>query len=170
VFKQKLPALRFIGKKCIEPPDPHQVLNLLDNWQLNRWFDVIEKKSGIDYKTFFEGGDAYISLAREKNGLMEHWMGMFMPTGTEVPEGYEAIDFPQMTIGVCRAYGKRTEVVNFEAECRNTLAEEGFAIKNAPWYFRRFNWHRFFEEDIYGKRILDYCYIIIVKNVYIITH
>ncbi|MDR1840217.1 MAG: helix-turn-helix domain-containing protein [Treponema sp.] len=159
VYKQELPALRFIGKKCIETPQTVKVLNLLDNWQLNRQFDAIEKQSAIDYKTFFEGGDAYINLVRKKEGsLSEHWMGMFMPKGAEVPQGYHAFDFPKMTIAVCRVYGKRDEIADYEKECRNKLTEEGFATENAQWYFRRFNWHRFFEEDVYGKRLLDYCY------------
>jgi AraC family transcriptional regulator len=150
VYQQELPALRFIGKKCIETSEPVKVLNLLDSWQLNRWFDAIEKQSSIDYKAFFEGGDAYINLVQKKDGLFTYWMGMFVPDGTEVPQGYEAIDFSPMTIGVCSVYGKRDEIVNYETECR--------AIDNAPWYFRRFNWHRFFGEDVYGKRLLDYCY------------
>ncbi|MDR0302493.1 MAG: helix-turn-helix domain-containing protein, partial [Treponema sp.] len=118
IFKQKLPALRFIGKKYDEAPDPQNILCLLDNWQINNIFNNIEKQSDIDYKTFFEGGDAYISLIREKDGAFEHWMGMFVPEGTEIPQGYEMIDFPRMTIGVCRAYGKRSEIINYEAECR----------------------------------------------------
>ena len=159
VYQHELPALRFIGKKCIETSETADVLNLLDNWQLKSRFDDIEKQSAIDYKTFFEGGDAYINLVRKKDGEnFEHWMGMFVPEGTNVPEGYEAIDFPKMTICVCRAYGKRDEIVNYETECRNKLAEEGFATENAQWHFRRFNWRGFFEEDVYGKRLLDYCY------------
>jgi len=68
VYQQELPALRFIGKKCIETSETVNVLNLLDNWQLNRRFNDIEKQSGIDYKTFFESGDAYINLVRNKEG------------------------------------------------------------------------------------------------------
>jgi AraC family transcriptional regulator len=157
-YKQELPALRFIGKKCVETAEPVKVLNLLDNWQLNRWFDAIEKQSGIDYKTFCEGGDAYINLVRKKGALYEHWMGMFTPGETGVPDGYEAIDFPPMAISVCRVYGKRDEIVDYETECRDKLTAEGFAPENAPWYLRRFNWHCFFKEDVYGKRLLDYCY------------
>ncbi|MDR1838432.1 MAG: hypothetical protein LBQ93_02440, partial [Treponema sp.] len=158
VYKQELPALRFIGKKCIETSEKVNVLNLLDNWQLNNWFGAIEKQSAIDYKTFFERADAYINLVRKKDDSFEHWMGMFMPEGTEVPQGYEAVDFPKMTICVCRVYGKRDEIVNYEKECRNKLAEDGFSCENAQWYFRRFNWNKFFGEDVYGKRLLDYCY------------
>jgi hypothetical protein len=135
------------------------VLNLLDNWQLNRRFNDIEKQSAINLKTLFEGGDAYINLVRKKEGsLSEHWMGMFMPEETEVPQGYETIDFPKMNIGVSCVYGKRDEIVNYETECLNKLIEENFSLENTQWYFRRFNWHKFFEEDVYGKRLLDYCY------------
>ena len=165
VYQQELPALRFIGKKCIETSETENILNLLDNWQLNGWFDDIEKQSGKDLKTFFDGGDSYINLVRKKDGgNFEHWMGMFMPEGTNVPEGYEALDFPKMTVGVCRVYGKRDEIVNYETECRNKLKEEGFTIDNAQWYFRRFGWRRFFEIDAYRKRMLDYCYPVISQK------
>jgi len=161
ITKQELPALCFIGKKCIETTETVNVLNLLDNWQLKGWFNVIEKQSDIDYKTFCEGGNAYINLVRKKDdGLYEHWMGMFTPEGTKVPQGYEAIDFPKSTLAVCSVYGKRDEIAGYETECRNKLTEEGFAVEKDQWYFRRFNWHRFFEDDIYGKRLLDYCYFL----------
>jgi AraC family transcriptional regulator len=161
VYQQELPALRFIGKKYIETSETVNVLTLLDNWQLNGWFDSIEKQYGKDLKTFFDGGDSYINLVQKKDGLFTHWMGMFMPEGTNVPEGYEALDFPQMTLGICRVYGKRDEIVHYEAECRNKLTEEGYAIDNVPWYFRRFGWRRFFEIDVYRKRLLDYCFPVI---------
>jgi len=157
--KQKLPALRFIGKKCIETTQAVDVLDLLGNWQLNGWFDDIEKQSDIDYKTFYEGGNAYINLVRKKeDGLYEHWMGMFLPESINVPQGYEAIDFPESTLAVCGAYGKRDEVADCETECRNKLTEEGFVLENTQWYFRRFNWRKFFAIDTYGKRTLEYCY------------
>jgi len=164
VYKQELPALRFIGKKCIETSEKANVLNLLDNWQLNGWFDDIEKQSGKDLKTLFDGGDSYINLVRKKDGIFEHWMGMFLPEGTEVPQGYEAVDFPKMTINVCNVYGKRDEIADYETECRNKLTEDGFPCEKAQWYFRRFNWNKFFGEDVYGKRLLDYCYPVISQK------
>jgi hypothetical protein len=97
VYKQELPALRFIGKKYKEAPEPRNILYLLDNWQINNMFNNIEKQSDIDYKTFFEGDDAYISLIMEKDeDIFEHWMGMFVPEGTEIPQGHEMIDFPKI--------------------------------------------------------------------------
>jgi len=160
VYKQEIPALRFIGKKCNESPEPKNVLDLLDKWQRNGLFNDIEKQSTIDYKAFFEGGDSYIDLVMEKNGLFEHWMGMFMPKETKVPQGYEALDFTKMKIGVCCVYGKRDEISNYETKSRNKLTEEGFTLGNVRCYFRRFNWRSFYNEDVYGKCMLDYCYLI----------
>jgi len=165
MYRQNLPALRFVGKKYTGNPTPWNILDLLDNWQIHNMFYDIEKRADIDYKTFFDGGDSYISLVKKNDdGVFEHWMGMFMPQGTEVPQGYDMIDFPEMTISVCRMYGKRNEIIDYDTECRNKLAEDCFDLKNenlgSQCYFRRFNWHRFFEEDIYGKRLLDYCYFV----------
>jgi len=159
VSKQKLPALRFIGKKCIETTQAVDVLNLLDNWQLNGLFDDIENQGGAYF-------NAYINLVRQKEGgISEHWMGMFMPENANVPRGYEAIDFPRSTLAVCSVYGKKDEIADYESECRDELTEEGFTLKSNPrrireWYFRRFNWRGFFAADIYGKRLLDYCYFL----------
>ncbi|MCL1813352.1 MAG: helix-turn-helix domain-containing protein [Treponema sp.] len=181
-YKQELPALRFIGKKYAETPGgsvfdctqsartntlPKQladkILASLDNWRLNYMFEAIEKKSDKNLKTLYEGGDAYISLMRIKDDkIVECWLGLFMPEKTKVPEGYETIDFPKSTLGVCRVYGKRNSIIHYDADCRKKLAEEGIcqADKTAQWFFQRFNWHRFFEEDRYGKRLLEYCYFL----------
>ena len=167
-YKQKIPALRFIGKKYSEPPTSSlfsKILDSMDNWRLDYMFEAIEKKSGKEPKMIYEGGDAYISLIRKKDGgSFEYWLGMFMPEGTEVPDGYEATDFPESTLGVCSVYGKRNAITHYDAECRKKLVEEGFFIKKeeaeSKWFFQRFNWREFFEEDRYGKRILEYCYFI----------
>ena len=159
VYEQEFSALRFIGKKCIETPETADILNLLDNWLLNDWFNAIEKLSGVDYKTLYDDSASYINLVqKKKDGIFEHWMGMFVPEGPEVPERFEAIDFPKLKLAVCSVYGKRNEIANYETECSNKLTEEGFTPENTRWYFRRFNWRSFFETDIYGKRILEYCY------------
>ncbi|MCL1927979.1 MAG: helix-turn-helix domain-containing protein [Treponema sp.] len=183
-YKQKIPALRFIGKKYSETLDdsvfdcmlstegtgtntlPKQLANKiladLDNWRLNYLFDVIEKKSDKNLKTLYEGGDAYISLIRKKDDkVVEYWLGMFMPEKTEVPEGYDMIDFPKSTLGVCLVYGKRNSIIHYDADCRTKLTKEGICSTDnmgTKWFFQRFNWHRFFEEDRYGKRLLEYCY------------
>lgn len=166
-YKQKLPALRFIGKKFSEPLNDSlyaRILSSLDKCRLQFMFDAIEKQTDKDIKTLYEGSDSYISLIRKKdNRKYEYCLGMFMPEGTGVPDGYEAIDFPKSTLGVCLVYGKRNSIINYDAACREELLNEGIfksGETGSQWFFQRFNWRRFFEEDRYGKRLLEYCYFI----------
>lgn len=165
VYKQETPELRFIGKKYRElfkTFSYKKILDNLDNWCSNIRFEAIEKQLDKDIKTLFDGGDAYISLIRKNDDdSIEYWLGMFTPKGTAVPEGYEMIDFPKSTLGVCAVYGKRDAIINYDAECRKMLTEEKIYKEdetNKNWFIMRFNWHRFFEEDKFGKRILEYCY------------
>jgi len=164
-YKQDIPAICFIGKKYpIENKNPKEVfdkiLENLDNWRWNHMFDAIEKQSNTDLKTLYEGGDSFVSLMKKKEGVVsEYWLGIFMPRGTEVPAGYEMIDFPKSKLGICRVYGKRNSIIHYDAYCRKKLAEEGIECQeNERWFYQRFNWRGFFEEDKFGKRLLDYCY------------
>jgi AraC family transcriptional regulator len=163
-YSQEMPALCFIGKKYLEPYDDSfykKALTNLDNWRINRLFDTIEKQTDIDPKTIYEGGDSYTILMKNNDGVIEYWIGMFMPKGTGVPAGYEKIDFPRAVLEVCRVYGKRDLIINYDADCKKRIAEEGiYRHEEGKWFFQRFNWHRFFEEDKFGKRILEYCYYV----------
>jgi len=69
------------------------------------------------------------------------------------------IDFSKSALNVARVYGKRDCIINYEADCRKRLTEEGIQFKKeGGWFFQRFNWRDFFKEDKFGKRILEYCY------------
>jgi len=163
-YRQEMPALRFIGKKFTEPYDDSfykRALTNLDNWRWNHLFDEIEKQIDKEPKTIYQGGDSYNILYRKNYKVIEYWIGMFTPKGTNTPMGYEKIDFPKSTLEVYRVYGKRDSIINYDAECRRKIAEHGICRQDEiNWFFQRFNWHRFFEEDKYGKRILEYCYCI----------
>jgi AraC family transcriptional regulator len=161
-YKHDVPALRFIGKKYSHNKNQEEVfdkiLENMDNWCWNHAFNVIERQSDTDLKTFYEGGDSFAGLIRKKDGVIfEYWLGIFMPEGTNLPAGYEMIDFPKSKLGVCRVYGKRNSIIHYDADCRKKLAEEGIEC-HKKWFFLRFNWRGFFEEDKFGKRLLDYCY------------
>jgi hypothetical protein len=54
-------------------------------------------------------------------------------------------------------------VIHYDTDCREKLAKEDIRHSDetgTKWFFQRFNWHRFFGKDKYGKRILEYCYFI----------
>ena len=166
--RQKFPALRFIGKKYTEPLDYSvfdKVLVNLDNWRLNYGFDPILEQSILGSETVYKEGNSYISLMRRKDdGFFEYWLGMFVPKGAAIPHGYEMIDFPESGLGVCSVYGKRNSIIHYDTLCREKLAEADICQKintqTSEWFFQRYCWQKFFEDDRYGKRILEYCYFL----------
>ncbi|MGB4438884.1 MAG: hypothetical protein WBJ13_06595 [Sedimentibacter sp.] len=51
----------------------------------------------------------------------EYWIGMFMTEETEVPEGYEYVDFLTSNLGVCWLHGKLEEMLCNEELCAEKL-------------------------------------------------
>ena len=165
VYKQEVPALRFIGKKY---GDNDRIDGMFrkywgDFFQ-NGWFDLIVKQTDKDLKLLFEDGDAAIGLMREKDGEpFEYWIGRFMPDKTPVPEGFEHKDFPKSTLGVCWLSGKEPEIYKKEAKCWEKLSENGYEGKfdsdGACWFMERYVGSRF-EPDEEGNIILDICFYV----------
>jgi predicted transcriptional regulator YdeE len=164
VYKQDVPALRFIGKKYGDNDRVDGMFGKVwGDWFQNGWFDIIIKQTDKDLKTLYEDGDAYIGLMRCKDGEpFEYWIGVFMPEGTQVPEGFEYRDFPKATLCVCWLYGKEDEVYKQEEQCVKKLEEEGYQIANDEkagfWVFERYGCPRFTTPDGNGKIILDICW------------
>ena len=164
VFKQTLPALRFIGRK-------------FDNF--GGWsemfspggFDVIESTAGGAEKLYhIEGygkdGDAFVGLERHKDGEpFEVNIGMFTPVNTPVPEGFVCIDYPAgTTLGVCWIYGVESKTHDPIGSCAEKVREAGMEIipdeNDAIWSFERCQCPRFTTPDDKGNVILDYCYFV----------
>ena len=94
------------------------------------------------------------------NGELEYWVGMFLPAGTAVPEGYEYADIEAMDFAVFWRYGKEDgeEMYGLEAHnrCLELFAEHGWERREDDWCFERYNCPRFTEPDEEGNVILDY--------------
>jgi predicted transcriptional regulator YdeE len=166
VYKQDVPALRFIGKKY---GDKDRVDGMFGkhwgDWHQNGWFGILEKQMAGNLKTIYEDGDAYIGLMRCKDGdPFEYWIGIFMPEGTNVPDGFEYKDFPKAALGVCWVHGNEAEVYMQEERCAKKLEEEGHEVikdkEDAFWFFERYGCPRFTTPDENGKIILDICHYI----------
>ncbi len=80
VKRGSCPATRFIGKKYEGGAD-------WGEWWENDWFTTLGANQCIPFN-----GDAYIGAVHIVNGMPEHWIGMFFPVNTEVPEGFEYVD------------------------------------------------------------------------------
>jgi len=166
VYSQTVPAMRFIGKKYTDNDRIDGNFSAKwDEWFKNDWFAVIEKCINTRLDEVYQDGDAYIGLMRWKKGEpFEYWIGIFTPENTQVPEGFEHVDFPKSKLGVCWVYGKDGDVYCKEDKCAEKLGEEGYKIipdeKGAYWFFERYCCPRFTTPDEQGNIVLDICHYI----------
>jgi hypothetical protein len=166
MYRQDIPALRFIGKKYGEEDRVDEMYSKhWADWLQAGLFGVLEKQAGMDPKAIYADGDAYIGMMRlKKNEPFEYWIGMFMPEGTRVPDGFEHRDFPQASLGVCWVYGNEGEIFMQEDRCRRRLEAEGHTIAahsdGAFWLFERYCSPRFTEPDAQGNCVLDICWYV----------
>jgi len=164
-YRQSFGASRFIGKKY---SDADRDLRggfgeKWDEWLGNDRFEVIKNNIAENWGEIQEDGNAYIGLMRHKDGEpFQYWIGMFTSENTAVPEGFEHIDFPKSELGVCRVYGKESDV--YCHDCGEKLAENGFEViadeRGAHWFFERYVEPRFTAPDEKGNVILDMCFYI----------
>ena len=161
-YKQSIKPSRFIGKKY---GDGDRVGGGFGakwgEWFDNKWFEAIEKQIGgkAASNSICEDGDSYIGLMRDKHDEpFQYWIGMFAPSDTVVPDGFEYTDFPGGELGVCWIYGKEDEVYGLEGECGEKLEKE-FKV-NTDWCFERYVCPRFTTPDEKGNIILDICFFI----------
>lgn len=161
IYKQSIGATRFVGKKY---GDADRVDGSFGakwgEWFANGWFGSIEKLYGGKLTDIYEDGDAYVGLMRDgPDGVFEYWIGMFMPEGAGVPDGFSYIDFNAGSLGVCWVYGSEPDIYMREGECGSRLLEEGYEI-TADWCFERYGCPRFTTPDDKGNVILDICFFV----------
>ena len=165
VYRQEVPALRFIGKKYGDSDRVNGGFGVQwGQWFQNGWFDALEKALGSG-KAVYEDGDAYLGMMRYKEGEpFEYWIGMFFPEGAAVPEGFGSVDFPASTLGVCWLKGPEGELYGQEHRCAAALEEKGWQIPpekdGSWWFFERYGCPRFTTPDENGRVILDICHYV----------
>lgn len=160
VFREAVPAMRFIGKKYggFGP--------MWGEWFAGGWFDQLEAAmGGVDsILRIWPNGGGYVGLERRAAGQpFEYWIGMFTPAGTPVPEGFACVDFPAIGLGTCWIYGPEDAVHDTHA-CRGLLEGQGMKVwqdaQGGEWSFENCLCPRFTTPDEKGNVILDYCYYV----------
>jgi hypothetical protein len=87
VYKEHLPALRFIGKRYTENDRVNGGYgHKWGEWFQNNWFSPLEKSGSAGD---IENG--YLGFMRCYPNF-EYWIGVFLPPDTNIPEGYDFID------------------------------------------------------------------------------
>ena len=121
--KEPVPAMRFIGKKY---GDEDRVDGLFGTkwgeWFDSSWFEQLEKTGPA------EGFGYYIGLMGHENGVFKYWIGMFMPAGTDIPEGFDYMDYPACHLGICRLKGNKNSIYCNEPMCHDRLKAEGYEM------------------------------------------
>ncbi len=165
-YVQMIPAARFVG---IKYGDEDRVEGGFGpkwgDWFENDRFSKLEVLLSDDFKNSYEDAGAYVGLMRCKEGEpFQYWIGMFLPAGVSVPEGYAYVDKPEAKLGVCWLHGPEGELFCKEDKCAERVAQEGHKIisdgESAWWFFERYGCPRFTTPDEDGKVILDICHYI----------
>lgn len=165
-FRESFPATRFIGKRYGDEDRVNGGFgSQWGEWFNNGWFDVIEKVGHME-----EDSGSYIGLMSCKEGEpFQYWVGMFTPSDTEVPDGFDYIDFAASDLGTCWIYGneENDNIYGMHDACCQKMNENSFQIKDdfgngvgEFWFYERYNCPRFTTPDENGKIILDYCFYI----------
>lgn len=159
VFRDSVPEMRFICKK-------YSTYDGWGEWFANGLFDKVEAAmGGADSITdIWENGGGYVGLEMRRGDEFVYAVGMFTPAGTEVPDGFDSIDFPACAFGTCWIYGKEEDVHGGIGECRDAVLRNGFEIATtADGYeiaFENGLCPRFTAPDENGCVILDYCMLV----------
>lgn len=159
VFKEKIPNMRFIGKKYGE-------FGHWDEFWANDWFGILEKTMGGPdaILNIWENGGGYVGLEHwSPESVFEYWIGMFTPAETSVPDGFEYKDFAGLSLGTCWIYGYEADIHDISA-CRSEVVKNGMIIwkdeNGGTWSFENCLCPRYTTPDENGKIILDYCYFV----------
>lgn len=158
-FKENIPPLRFIGKTYGE------FGHWGEFWQ-NDWFGLLENAMGgpeAILKLWSNGG-GYVGLEHwSPEEPFTYWLGMFVPAGTPVPDGFSHVDFFDVALGTCWIYGKESEVHDTSG-CRAAVEKAGMKIlqdaSGGTWSFENCLCPRYTTPDEQGNIILDYCFFV----------
>jgi predicted transcriptional regulator YdeE len=166
VYKQTVGALRFIGKKYDNANRTNGTFGIKSKWNEwfeNGWFENIKKQTNSSS----ENNNAYIGLLHnEPEKPFKYWIGIFAPEGTEVPNGFDYVDFPKSDLGICRVRGKADDVymnegISIIEQCNAKLKEKRMNHVhdkfNACWAFERYDYPHFPKQDEKGNGILEIC-------------
>jgi len=162
VYRQTIPAARFIGKKYGNEDRVDGYFGAKWNeWNDKGWFDLLGEQISGCHKSLYEDGDAAVGLMRHPGGdhsKFEYWIGYFTPAGTAVPDGFGHEDMPAMDIGAVWFYEKDEKKYDLAPEALARLEKDGF-IATTDWNFERYSPARLSNPAI-NKRIIDICFFV----------
>ena len=118
-YAEEAPAVRFIGKKY-HNEDRGTDGGFGDKWEESMHdgsHELLEKAAPGADKLFVDGL-SHIGLMRwATDEPFEYWIGIFAPPETEVPAGFESVDFAPATLGVVWIRAEENDLYAHEGDC-----------------------------------------------------
>ena len=164
-YKAELTDCRFIGRSYGEESKKNDTFGWLwDEWFAADLFAPIEKaalRAVRNGGAMIEDGDAYCGMfIIAADGTCQYWIGMIVPTETEIQEGYDSFSLSACDAVVNWVCGKEPDV--YFHSCIEKMEEYGYYWDASPSGERlmteRYVCPRFTEPDENGNLILDLVY------------
>lgn len=167
-YRQSLPPVKLIGKKY---GDDDRVDGMFAyhwrEWINNGWFQLIGDAAGgmESLASLYEDGMASLGFMRYKDGApLEYWIGMFVPSDTKAPEGFDELALGAIEVGICWYLGLIDELFGKEHLAMNRLQSEGMEMQldeqGYIHFFERYNPERYRSQDEQGRMILDIGFVV----------
>lgn len=167
-YRQSVPAIKLIGKKY---GDADRVDGMYGyhwlQWMEKGWLQIIEDAAGgkESLQALYEDGTACLGFMRYKEGApFEYWIGMFAPSNTPVPEGFDSLELAALDLGICWFLGTEDEIYGKEHLAMERIQTDGMEFKPDEEgylnFFERYSEDRFVDQDEIGNKILDIGFVI----------
>jgi len=126
-----LPALRFIGKRCMCGPEGF--VAQWGEWFENGWFVQLEKMGVAP-----ENGDAALGVTQYDR----YWIGLLFPADTPVPEGFAHMELPASRYAVFGLAGREPGALFGEEGamlCCGEMEKRGWIPREGGWGVERYS-------------------------------
>jgi hypothetical protein len=167
IYMEQFPALRFIGKRYTnEDRVDGGFGEQWGDWWKNDLFNKL--KEDISDTPYDEATIGLMTMRGDMSDFT-YWIGLFYPSGTGVPTGFDFLDLPESNVGVGWVCGNEENGEIFgapphEAVCKKLEEEKMGEFRNditgagndTYCFFERYNCPRFTSKDEDGNVTLDY--------------
>jgi len=158
ICKEHMPPVRLIGKRYTDENRQNGGFgHLWGEWFQTGRFDTLEKLGKVEG---IENGCVGFMRCYPD---FEYWIGVFLPPGTGVPDGFDYLDLAEGDTAVAWIKGSDDDgsIYGMHDKCLKAFAENGMTEYRTDgtgraFFFERYNCPRFTEKDEQGNVILDY--------------
>jgi hypothetical protein len=148
-YRQPVPPLAFVGKRYTDADRVDGSFGAVwQTWFANGWFAPLMPLVTPSFEKAYPEARSMIGLMRDKAGEpFEYWIGLFVPEGTNSPDGYQSVTLPKSDLGIGWVEGNWSDVFCQEEAVLARLQNAGMSLATDPsgavFFFERYVPERF---------------------------